>query len=62
MRGEEPSLVLDSVVYEDEGGYECTAYNYIGDKKHSTKSRPIQVRGYKVLFPSWSRDPRVYLS
>ncbi len=43
MRGEEPSLVLDSVVYEDEGGYECTAYNYIGDKKHSTKSRPIQV-------------------
>jgi len=45
VRGEEPSLVLDSVVYEDEGSYECTAYNYIGDKKHSTRSRPIQVRG-----------------
>jgi hypothetical protein len=59
MRGEEPSLVLDSVVYEDEGGYECTAYNYIGDKKHSTKSRPIQVRGLKILAQGVTRRCRL---
>ena len=43
VRGEEQSLVLDSVVYGDEGRYECTAYNHIGDRKHSARSRSVQV-------------------
>ena len=43
VRGEERDLVIDRLVYDDEGSYECRAVNKISRQAQETRSNLIQV-------------------
>ena len=43
LRGEGRDLVLDRLVYSDEGRYECRARNSISGHMFETKSKTIEV-------------------